>query len=366
MLELKNISLTVAGEHYLHNINLCLMPNKINILLGAVLSGKTSLMRVIAGLEKTSGGEIWLNKNNITEMSVQKRNVAMVYQQFVNYPTMTVFENIASPLIATKMGKVEVRERTEETAKLLKLTPFLSRRPAELSGGQQQRVALARALIKDADIVLLDEPLANLDYKLREELREELPRLFAERGSIVVYATTDPIEAMLLGDNSAALHEGKVVQTGAAVDLYYHPHNLLVAEVFSDPPLNVANACKKDGMIFLQDSNGEFSLPLPSIPPFSQLLDGQYSIAFRAHHLRNQQSSTDYISFNGTVQIAEIAGSESFIHIRVGNHNWVMQTMELKSYNIGEQMLCYVDLHNIMIFDHNKKSINSVYKNGNH
>lgn len=209
MLELKNVSLTVADECYLDDINLRLMPNKINILLGATLSGKTTLMRVIAGLEKIDKGKVFFKEKDITDVSVQKRNVAMVYQQFVNYPTMTVLENIASPLVALKTKKAETRERAEETAELLKLTPFLSRQPSELSGGQQQRVALARALIKDADIVLLDEPLANLDYKLREELREEMPRLFAERGSVVVYATTDPAEAMLLGNNSAALHNGK-------------------------------------------------------------------------------------------------------------------------------------------------------------
>lgn len=366
MLELKNVSLTVAGECHLNDINLSLMPNKINILLGATLSGKTTLMRVIAGLEKIDDGRVLLDGKDITDVSVQKRNVAMVYQQFVNYPTMTVFENIASPLVAAKKSKAEMRQRTEETAELLKLTPFLSRRPSELSGGQQQRVALARAMAKDADIVLLDEPLANLDYKLREELREELPSLFAERGVVVVYATTDPAEAMLLGDNSVALHEGKVVQTGTAVDLYHNPDNLVVAEIFSDPPLNVVSASKKDGVMSLDGGNGEPPLSLPSVPPFSQLANGQYSVAFRAHQLRDQKPEESHISFDGIVQITEITGSESFVHIRVCGHNWVMQTANIKSRDIGEHLSCQIHPHNVMIFDHQKRCISGAYNHGKH
>jgi len=356
MLEIKNISLTVAGQCYLDDINLRLESNKINVLLGATLSGKTSLMRVIAGLEKIDGGQVLLNGNDITEVPVQKRKVAMVYQQFVNYPTMTVFDNIASPLIAEKKDKADIRRRTEETAELLKLTPFLSRRPAELSGGQQQRVALARALVKDADIVLLDEPLANLDYKLREELREEMPKLFAERGSVVAYATTDPAEALMLGDNSVALHEGRVVQTGAAADLYHNPDNLLVARVFSDPPLNISAATKKNGVMSL-GGGGAAGPALPAVPPFSNLADGEYNVAFRAHHLHTKESAGQQMSFDGVVQIAEIAGAESFIHVHVSGHDWVMQTTDIHSRNVGEKISCHIDPKDVMIFDRNEQRI---------
>ena len=363
MLELVNISLAIGGETYLSNVDLQLPPNKINVLLGATLSGKTTMMRVIAGLENLDCGDIILNGENITHTAVQKRNVAMVYQQFINYPTLSVFDNIASPLVAVKQNKIETRRRVTETAELLKLTSLLARKPAELSGGQQQRVALARALVKDADIVLLDEPLANLDYKLREELREELPRLFARRGSVVVYATTDPTEAMLLGNNCVALYQGGVAQTGAAVDLYHAPDDLIVAEIFSDPPLNVASASKYGGVLYL---DGEDSpLPLPSIAPFSQLADGKYYLAFRPHHIRDTKPTGDFVSFDGAVQIAEIAGSESFIHLRIGGHDWIMRTNTIQSHGVGDQLPCYIRPQDVMIFDSKKRRINGADNHGN-
>ena len=157
--------------------------------------------------------------SNVTGVPVRKRNVAMVYQQFINYPHLSVFENIASPLrVARRARPRRSSARVGRIAELLQLSPLLDRRPAELSGGQQQRTALARALVKDADLVLLDEPLANLDYKLREDLRDELPRLFADRDCTVVYATTEPAEALLLGGHTATLHEGRVTQFGPTAD----------------------------------------------------------------------------------------------------------------------------------------------------
>ena len=362
MLELKNISVTMNGEPYLRDITVSLPPNKINILLGATLSGKTTLMYVIAGLQKTDGGAIYLNGNDITHTPVQKRQVAMVYQQFVNYPTMTVLDNIASPLVAAKMDKSAIRRRVEETAELLRLTPFLQRKPSALSGGQQQRVALARALAKDADIVLLDEPLANLDYKLREELREEMPRLFAERNSVVVYATTDPTEALLLGDNSVALHEGEIVQMGAAAALYRQPNTLRVAEIFSDPPLNIARARKKNGILSLITDSSEAALP--SIPLFAGLADGDYHLAFRAHHLRDEKPDEVSIAFDGVVQIAEIAGSESFVHLTVGGHNWVMRTTKVALHKAGSPLACYIRPQDLMIFDNNQRRLSMTPQHG--
>ena len=173
-------------------------------------------------------------------MPVQKRNVAMVYQQFINYPNFTVYENIASPLRVAGLPAAEIKAKVGKAAELLRLTPMLQRRPTELSGGQQQRTAIARALVKDSDLILLDEPLANLDYKLREELRDELPRFFAGGRRIVVYATTEPTEALLFGGNTATLHEGRITQFGPTAETYRRPSDLITAQVFSDPPINTA------------------------------------------------------------------------------------------------------------------------------
>ena len=168
-LELKNVEKKVGIETHIHSTNLKLEKNTINVLLGSTLAGKTTLMQIMAGLDKPTSGEIWFNEKNVTGMKVQKRNCSMVYQQFINYPNYTVYENIASPLVITNVNSDEIKQRVGKVAELLKLSAMLNKKPDELSGGQQQRTALARALVKESDLILLDEPLANLDFKLREE-----------------------------------------------------------------------------------------------------------------------------------------------------------------------------------------------------
>src|SRR5260221_6987762 len=252
-LELKNISKRVGAETHIHETSLVLEDGSFNVLLGTTLAGKTTLMQLIAGIQKPSSGEIWYKGKNVTAVPVQKRNVSMVYQQFINYPNFNVYENIASPLRVAGMNGAEIERRVGKAAELLRLTPMLKRKPSELSGGQQQRTAIARAVVKDCDIILLDEPLANLDYKLREELRDELPKLFADRHAVVVYATTDPTEALLFGGNTATLNEGRVTQFGPTSVVYRKPRDLVTAQVFADPPINTAKIVKRGGEIAIFD-----------------------------------------------------------------------------------------------------------------
>src|SRR6185437_1349210 len=207
-----------------------------------------------------TSGSIWFDGRDVTGLPVQKRNVAMVYQQFINYPAMTVYENIASPLRVAGVDRPKVDRQVRKTAELLKLTPYLDRTPLQLSGGQQQRTALARAIVKNASLVLLDEPLANLDYKLREELREELPKIFAEAGTIFVYATTEPHEALLLGGNTATLSEGRVTQFGPTLEVFRKPVDLVTARTFADPPLNTI-VLRKKGSQFQLDGGADLPVP---------------------------------------------------------------------------------------------------------
>ncbi|HEY7765598.1 MAG TPA: ABC transporter ATP-binding protein, partial [Aestuariivirgaceae bacterium] len=239
-LELQNVTKRVGAESYVYDTSLVLEEGTFNILLGSTLAGKTTLMQLMAGIQAPTSGKILFNGNDVTGVPVQKRNVSMVYQQFINYPNFTVYENIASPLRVAGQPKESIDRQVRSAAELLRLTPMLERRPTELSGGQQQRTAIARAIVKDSDLILLDEPLANLDYKLREEMRDELPRLFMDRKRIVVYATTEPGEALLFGGYTATLHEGRVVQFGPTSTIYRYPADLKSAQVFSDPPLNTA------------------------------------------------------------------------------------------------------------------------------
>ena len=178
-LVLENVCRNVGAEKQIRDVSLTLEAGVINVLLGPTLSGKTSLMRLMAGLDRPTAGRIVMSERDVTAVPLRQRSVAMVYQQFINYPFLSVFENIASPRRVARVAAHEIQGRAREAARLLRLEPYLARTPLELYGGQQQRTAIARALVKRAALVLLDEPLANLDYKLREELREELPRLFA-------------------------------------------------------------------------------------------------------------------------------------------------------------------------------------------
>ena len=184
---LERVTRAVDGIPTIRDVSLTLERGTLSVLLGPTLSGKTSIMRLLAGLDKPTTGRVLVDGKDVTGFDVRKRSVAMVYQQFINYPSLTVYENIASPLRVQGKPRAEIESRVQEAAKLLKLEPYLNRTPLQLSGGQQQRTAIARALVKGADLVLLDEPLANLDYKLREELRTELPRIFEASGAIFVY-----------------------------------------------------------------------------------------------------------------------------------------------------------------------------------
>ena len=228
-LELRNVTKRVGSETHLSDVSLKLERGSLNVLLGPTLSGKTTLLRMMAGLDAPTEGKVLVNDRDVTGTPVRRRSVAMVYQQFINYPNLTVFENIASPLRVAGIARDEIDRRVRETAGLMRLTPLLDRYPLELSGGQQQRTALARAIVKRADLLLLDEPLANLDYKLREELREELPRLFAEIGAIAVYATAEPSDALLLGGRTATLSEGRITQFGPTLEVYRRPNDRATA-----------------------------------------------------------------------------------------------------------------------------------------
>ena len=317
-LRLQGVTKTVDGETHIHPVDLELQKGTMNVLLGPTLSGKTSLMRLMAGLDKPDSGKIFWDGEDVTGLRVQDRDIAMVYQQFVNYPTMSVFENIASPLKLQKRSKQEIAGKVREMAELLQLTPVLDRRPDEISGGQQQRCAIARALVKDVGLVLMDEPLANLDYKLREELRIEIPRLFSASGSIFVYATTEPEEALMLGGNTATLWEGRVTQFGPSTEVYRRPADEITARVYSDPPMNLMPVLKRSGIVrFPNGQTARSENELASMP------DGEYRAGFRAHQLEFGDDHAGKVSFEAKITATELTGSETFVHCKVEGQSWV-------------------------------------------
>ncbi len=345
-LVLDRVGLHFGQEIHISDVSLRFERGTMNVLLGPTLAGKTTLMRLMAGLDKPSVGQIQVNGASVLGVPVRKRSVAMVYQQFVNYPSLSVYENIASPLRVAGLGKPEIEQRVREAARVLRLDAFLQRLPAQLSGGQQQRVAIARALVKRAELVLLDEPLANLDYKLREELREELPRLFAASGAILVYATTEPSEALLLGGTTATLWQGRVTQLGATPRLYRRPANIEAARVFSDPPLNELAVRKQGDTVFLE---GGRQVPAASLLP--GVPDGSYVVGFRVEDARLGRVSGAAEAFAGTVSVTEISGSESFVHVDLGFATWVALVLGVHDFEPGAPAEIRVDPGRVFVFD---------------
>ncbi|WLS00509.1 ABC transporter ATP-binding protein [Shinella sumterensis] len=345
MLELRHVEKTVGRDTHVHATSLALERGSLNVLLGPTLSGKTSLMRLMAGLDTPTAGSVWFDGKDVTGVRVQDRGVAMVYQQFINYPALTVYENIASPMRIKGADKATVDREVRKAAELLKLTPYLDRTPLNLSGGQQQRTALARAIVKNASLVLLDEPLANLDYKLREELRLELPKIFAASGAIFVYATTEPSEALLLGGNTATLSEGRITQFGRTIDVYRRPNDLLTARTFADPPLNTMQVTKKAGQF---EVGGKPVLPVPA--HLSALPDGPCTIAFHPHHLSLTSQAPGSAPLQARTAISEIAGSESFVHIEFEGSRWVMLSPGIHDIEPEALITVHVDTRHLMAF----------------
>jgi glycerol transport system ATP-binding protein len=345
-LSLLGVDKIVGKETHLKGINLELESGSRNVILGRTLAGKTSLLRIIAGLDRPTSGRIFVDGKDVTAVSVRKRNVAMVYQLFINYPSLTVYDNIASPLKTSGFEKSEIDHKVRKIASTLHIEDLLNRLPAELSGGQQQRTAIARALVKESDLLLLDEPLVNLDYKLREELRIELQEIFKQREAIVIYTTTEPAEALMLGGNIIVIDEGRILQTGSTAHVYHHPANLKVAEVFSDPPINYIQG-QTNGQVAHLVQN----IQIPLKGHLKTIAKGDYQFGIRSNHLSLTQTSDDEVAFKAQVELAEINGSETFIHITHDGVSLVVQESGVISRRIGHEVSIFLNPGNLFVFD---------------
>ena len=339
-LTLERIEQKVGASVHLHPLDLTLVPHAVTVLLGATQAGKTTLMRVMAGLDAPAKGRVLADGVDVTGKPVRSRNVSMVYQQFINYPSLTVADNIASPLKLRREPNIDAR--VAELATKLHIEPFLKRLPAELSGGQQQRVALARALAKNAPLMLLDEPLVNLDYKLREELRDELTQLFANGQSTVVYATTEPTEALLLGGYTAVLDAGELLQYGPTAEIFHRPRSIRVARAFSDPPMNlIAGRANATGVLLA--GGAQLALALPAA--HSQAL----TVGVRAGALRVHERAGD-LALPGQVELAEISGSDTFVHVQTPVGELIAQLTGVHVFQLGEAVTLYLNPTQAYVF----------------
>lgn len=340
------ISRTVSGEVHLHPTDLRLEPGSFNTLLGRTGAGKTTLLRLMAGLDRPTTGRISMGGRDVTRVPVRRRSVAMVYQQFVNYPNFTVYDNIASPLNVAGLDPQDMERRVREVAEKMHLGAFLERLPSELSGGQQQRIALARALVKRADLLLLDEPLVNLDFKLREELRLELCSLLAGTDAIVVYATAEPQEALALGGDTLIIDAGRVLQQGPASDVYHRPANVRAAELVSDPPMNVVTGRLLDDAIQFGDD-----VPVSRPAHLKRFSNGRCLFGVRPNHVLTRKSEASDIEIRSRVDLAEISGSDTSIHFEHGGSSWVSRQNGVHPLDVDEQIRVYIESRRVFAFE---------------
>jgi glycerol transport system ATP-binding protein len=359
---LERVTRTVAGQPHLVDVDLRLDAGTMHVVLGHTGAGKTSLLRVIAGLDRPTAGAVRFDGVDVTRRPAPQRSVALVYQQFINYPSLRVRDNIASPLRLRRAAGADARVR--ELARLLRIEELLDRLPGELSGGQQQRVAIARALARDADVVLLDEPLVNLDYKLREDLRDELRGLLlaARPGGVpatVIYATTDPGEALALGGTTVLLHHGRVLQHAPALEVYHRPASVVAAGVASDPPMNIVDGVVRGGAIELA---GAIRIPIGAAEAgdragragrhLAGLGDGEYRFGIRASDCRLGTAPDGHVAVRARVELSEISGSETFIHLRASAvaSRFIVQHDGVVHHQLDDELTFFVDPDRLLAF----------------
>ena len=346
-----NLCLKPDSEYHLNDICFEMSKGEIYTIIGRTLSGKTTLLKTIAGLIAPDSGSLMLDGRNFGSIPVWKREVAMVYQQFINYPHLTVYENVAFPLKQRRMQAGEINNRVMKALAQVGLEGFESRKIQALSGGQQQRVALARSLVKVAAIVLLDEPLVNLDYKLREQLREEFKNIFnakASENAILIYSSTDPVEAMQLGGQILVMDEGRILQQASAKEVYENPSSTKVSQITNDPAMNLFGGTIAEGKVVLSP-NIQFDLPQHC----KGLPQGQYTFGLRAAAI-----TLDEAGFPFTIELSEISGSETFLHLKQDHVKVVGLLDSVQNFNSGETVKAQFDTQHLYAFapDGNLKS----------
>lgn len=353
-LTLENVNLSVDEEICLDNISLHLEPGQLYTLLGRTGAGKTSLIRAIAGLETLDSGSIHHGGHALADLAPWQRPVAMVYQQFINYPHLSVLDNVAFPLRRQGVAREEARERAMGMVRKVGLEPMAGRKPGELSGGQQQRVAIARALAKDAPVVLLDEPLVNLDYKLREQLREDLVELLADRQStIVVYASTEPAEALQMSARLVLMEEGSVIQQGAPREVFGAPVSVGAARVVNDPPMNILSASVTNDAVEVEslgylDLNAALNVDNLEAVGADGVPPGQYYMGLYASdfHLAEDGRPAE-------VTLTEVSGSETITHLDMAGSHLVLHERAVVNHRVGSQIHVRANLSKVFLFDRN-------------
>ncbi len=357
-IEIKNLRKTYSNHFQaIKGINVSIREGEFVVLVGPSGCGKSTLLRMIAGLEDISDGDLFFNEKRMNEVHPKDRNIAMVFQNYALYPHMTVYENMAFGLMLKKTPKAEIRQRVNEAANTLGLTEYLNTFPKEMSGGQRQRVAIGRAIVRKPDVFLFDEPLSNLDAKLRVQMRTEIKRLHRQLKNTMVYVTHDQIEAMAMGDKIVILKDGLVHQIDSPVNVFRHPKNKFVAGFIGSPAMNfVSGEIIHEGELFFRNEGMKISVPPPLCKSMVEYLGKKVDMGFRPEYVydkgleKERRLSTD---IEIEIQVVENVGSESYNHFRVNGSDAIYsyRSSSSNAHTPGEKLRVGIDLERLHFFD---------------
>lgn len=356
MAEVKFINVTKSyGENViLKNINLEIKNGEFAVIVGPSGCGKTTLLRMLAGLEEITSGDIYINSTRVNDLPPSKREIAMVFQDYALYPHMTVKENMSFALKLKKLKKEDIEKRVEEAANILQLTNLLNRMPKQLSGGQRQRVAIGRAIVRHPEVFLFDEPLSNLDAKLREEMRIELLKLYQKLSTTMIYVTHDQIEAMTLASKIIIMNRGIIQQIGTPIEVYSKPQNIFVASFIGTPTMNFIKGkiILEKEKIYLEHENKRFFIPSFVFPEYQKYNNKDVFIGIRPDDIILDESKIDIENANrAKVDVVELLGPRENIYLKISDSKTICATTH--SFKITPQMeikfsFNYLNLH---IFD---------------
>ena len=353
-IELRGIEKFFGAVQVIHNLNLAIADNEFIVLLGQSGCGKTTTLRAVAGLETIDQGDILIDGKPVQHLKAADRDIAMVFQSFSLYPHMTVFENIAFPLRATRMSSGEVDTSVREIARVLRITDLLDKRPSALSGGDMQRVAIGRALVRRPKAMLMDEPIGALDAKLREEMRAEIKRLHVKQGSTTIYVTHDQIEAMSLADRIVIMHEGFIQQVGTPDEVYSHPANLFVAQFVGSPVMNIAEANVADqagaATVTIGGASSGFEFPRELLSRLNGHSNGGLTLGIRPEGvLVRRDAAPGYVPVEAN--IIEPLGSFDIVDLKVGSKMLRARTKAGYVSGPGEKVHVRIDPEQAHFFD---------------
>jgi multiple sugar transport system ATP-binding protein len=353
--DLKNVVKRFGKVEVVHGIDLAIDDVEFVVLVGPSGCGKSTTLRMVAGLEEISGGDIFIDDQRINDVAPKDRGVAMVFQNYALYPHMNVFNNMAFGLKLRKTPKHEIEERVQRAAGTLGLTEFLKRKPHELSGGQRQRVAMGRAIVRNPRVFLFDEPLSNLDAKLRTQMRIEIKLLHKKVQNTIIYVTHDQVEAMTLADRIVVMRDGYIEQVGAPLDIFENPVNTFVAGFIGSPPMNLAPArldAAADGLVLAFE--GGLKVPVPDRPGAELRAGMDVIMGLRTEDLTIDNGDTNVPAewkTEGLVEVVEPLGSETNLHVDLSGTRMIAKSEGRQRVDAGQRITLAMNLNHLHIFD---------------